>query len=54
MHLDIAAGDLSAAVAWAEDCGAERAAHQPQEGLVVMLDPAGHPFCLFRVADTSR
>ena len=47
MHLDFGVDDLSEAVAWALDCGAVRAAHQPQEGVVVLLDPEGHPFCLF-------
>ena len=47
IHLDIAADDLDAGVAWAVECGATLAAHQPQEGVRVMLDPAGHPFCLF-------
>ena len=27
--------------------GATRAAHQPRDDLRVLLDPAGHPFCLF-------
>ena len=48
IHLDIAAEDLEAAVAWAVDAGATVAAHQPQEGVRVMIDPAGHPFCLFQ------
>lgn len=47
MHLDIATDDLEAAVAAAVECGATPAAHQPQEGVRVMLDPDGHPFCLF-------
>jgi len=47
MHLDIGAADLDAAVAWATSCGARRAEHQPQAGVRVMLDPEGHPFCLF-------
>lgn len=47
MHLDIAVEDLEAGVAWAVECGATVAAHQPQEDVRVMLDPAGHPFCLF-------
>jgi catechol 2,3-dioxygenase-like lactoylglutathione lyase family enzyme len=47
-HLDIAVGDLEAAVAWALEAGAKPADHQPQEHVRVMLDPAGHPFCLFR------
>jgi hypothetical protein len=33
---------------FAESLGARVAEHQPQAGRVtVMLDPAGHPFCLF-------
>lgn len=46
-HLDVAVDDLEAGVAWAESLGAVRADHQPNEGVQVMLDPAGHPFCLF-------
>jgi catechol 2,3-dioxygenase-like lactoylglutathione lyase family enzyme len=47
LHLDIFVEDLSAAVAWALEAGATLAAFQPQEHVRVMLDPAGHPFCLF-------
>jgi catechol 2,3-dioxygenase-like lactoylglutathione lyase family enzyme len=47
MHLDIAVGDLDAGVAWAKEAGAVEASFQPQEHVRVMLDPAGHPFCLF-------
>jgi catechol 2,3-dioxygenase-like lactoylglutathione lyase family enzyme len=46
-HLDIEVSDLSAGVAEAIDAGAEVAGYQPQEHVRVMLDPAGHPFCLF-------
>jgi len=46
-HLDIAVEDLAAAVAWAEQAGATLAGYQPQEHVRVLLDPAGHPFCLF-------
>jgi catechol 2,3-dioxygenase-like lactoylglutathione lyase family enzyme len=46
-HLDIRVDDLAAAVAWAEACGARLAEVQPQERVRVMLDPDGHPFCLF-------
>jgi catechol 2,3-dioxygenase-like lactoylglutathione lyase family enzyme len=46
-HLDIAVEDLAAAVAWAARAGATEASYQPQERVRVMLDPAGHPFCLF-------
>jgi catechol 2,3-dioxygenase-like lactoylglutathione lyase family enzyme len=47
MHLDIGTDDMDAAVAHAIECGATEAAHQPQDGVRVMLDPDGHPFCLF-------
>jgi catechol 2,3-dioxygenase-like lactoylglutathione lyase family enzyme len=46
-HLDIAADDLDAAVRWALDVGATLADYQPQDEVRVLLDPAGHPFCLF-------
>jgi len=46
-HLDIAVDDLDEAVAWAIEVGATRAPVQPQLGVCVMLDPVGHPFCLF-------
>ena len=46
-HLDIAVGDLAEAVRWAIAAGATLAAVQPQDDVRVMLDPAGHPFCLF-------
>jgi predicted enzyme related to lactoylglutathione lyase len=47
MHLDIAVEDLDAGVAHAVELGARVADHQPQAGVRVMLDPEGHPFCLF-------
>ncbi len=46
MHLDIGVDDLEGAVAWAIEAGARLAEFQPQEDVRVMLDPAGHPFCL--------
>jgi catechol 2,3-dioxygenase-like lactoylglutathione lyase family enzyme len=46
-HLDIATNDLDTAVAWAVACGAALADAQPQDDVRVMLDPDGHPFCLF-------
>jgi catechol 2,3-dioxygenase-like lactoylglutathione lyase family enzyme len=49
-HLDIAVEDLAAGVAWAQEAGAVLADYQPQEHVRVMLDPAGHPFCLFASA----
>jgi catechol 2,3-dioxygenase-like lactoylglutathione lyase family enzyme len=47
IHLDIGVDDLDTAVAWALEAGATLADHQPQEGVRVLLDPDGHPFCLF-------
>ena len=51
LHLDIEVDDLEEAVAFALGVGAEEAEFQPQETVRVMLDPAGHPFCLY--LDTS-
>jgi catechol 2,3-dioxygenase-like lactoylglutathione lyase family enzyme len=48
MHLDFQVGDLEAAVAEALALGASLATSQPQENVRVLLDPAGHPFCLCR------
>lgn len=48
MHFDFQVGDLESAVAEAEELGATLAADQPNEGVRVLLDPAGHPFCLCR------
>ncbi len=47
MHLDIAVDDLEEAVEYAVEVGAELATFQPQDDVRVMLDPAGHPFCLY-------
>ena len=47
LHLDVAVDDLDAAVAASLDLGATAAAHQPQDTVRVMLDPEGHPFCLY-------
>jgi catechol 2,3-dioxygenase-like lactoylglutathione lyase family enzyme len=50
-HLDWWVEDLEAGVAWAIDCGALEASPQPSDRdlsrLRIMLDPAGHPFCLW-------
>lgn len=48
MHLDIEVDDLDAAVARAVEAGATVAEYQPQRDVRVCLDPAGHPFCLWR------
>lgn len=54
MHLDIGVADLDAGVAWAVAAGARVADHQPQQDVRVMLDPEGHPFCLFADPGLSR
>jgi hypothetical protein len=47
MHLDLAVDDLGQAEAEALRLGATRAEVQPApDRYVVLLDPAGHPFCL--------
>lgn len=51
MHLDFQVSDLAAAVAEAVALGASVATTQPQENVRVLLDPAGHPFCLCRDED---
>ncbi len=47
MHLDFEVTDLEAAVEHAIELGAELAEFQPQQNVRVLLDPAGHPFCLY-------
>ena len=46
-HLDIEVDDLEAGVRHALAAGAELAPFQPQDDVRVMLDPDGHPFCLW-------
>jgi catechol 2,3-dioxygenase-like lactoylglutathione lyase family enzyme len=47
LHLDVAVTDLPRAVAGAVRLGATEAQHQPMPDVWrVLLDPAGHPFCL--------
>ncbi len=47
IHLDVKVEDLEAAVGHARACGARLAEYQGRDDLRVMMDPAGHPFCLF-------
>jgi predicted enzyme related to lactoylglutathione lyase len=47
LHLDIETPDLPASVTRAVTLGATEAAFQPQPDVRVLLDPAGHPFCLW-------
>ena len=46
-HLEIRVSDLAAASAHAQRCGARVATFQPQDDVLVHLDPDGHPFCLY-------
>ncbi len=47
LHLDFEVSDLEAAVAHAVELGGELAEFQPQDDVRVILDPDGHPFCLY-------
>jgi predicted enzyme related to lactoylglutathione lyase len=51
LHFEIEVDDLDDAIAHVVAAGGRIADHQPedraQDQLRVMLDPAGHPFCLF-------
>jgi Glyoxalase-like domain len=53
VHLDLSAGPTvaatTAAVERAITWGAQRATHQPDSRWTVLLDPAGHPFCITQV-----
>lgn len=51
MHFEVQVDDLEAAVATAIEAGGTEAPWQPPdrnpERIRIMLDPAGHPLCLF-------
>ncbi len=47
LHLDFEVSDLAAAVDHAVSLGATPSDFQPQDDVRVLLDPAGHPFCLY-------
>jgi hypothetical protein len=50
MHLDVSVPDLDVAVEQAVALGARQADHQAQPTMWrVLIDPAGHPFCLTTV-----
>lgn len=46
-HLDFAVENVDEAVRAATAAGATLAEFQPHESTKILLDPAGHPFCLF-------
>ncbi len=47
LHLDFEVDDLAIASAHAVELGAQISEYQPQANVRVLLDPAGHPFCLY-------
>jgi catechol-2,3-dioxygenase len=47
LHLDVAVDELDDAVGDAVRLGATVAPYQPQDDVRVLLDPEGHPFCLY-------
>ena len=53
MHFEVGVHDLAAAVELALDAGGSAAPHHPPDQnpdqVRVMLDPAGHPFCLYQL-----
>ena len=51
VHLDLTAGDgVAAAAARAVEAGAVLAEYQPDPRWRILLDPAGHPFCITTIA----
>ena len=51
MHFEVLVDDLEAAVRLVRRSGGSEAPHQPPDRdptrIRIMLDPAGHPFCMF-------
>jgi catechol 2,3-dioxygenase-like lactoylglutathione lyase family enzyme len=52
-HLDIQVEGLDSEVERAVALGARLADHQPQDDVRVMIDPVGHPFCLWDPAELT-
>ena len=50
-HLDLAVADIDASAARAVELGASVADPQPGDTWRVLIDPAGHPFCLTDAAN---
>lgn len=50
-HLDLGVDDVDAAMATCVELGAREPDEQPGETWRVLLDPAGHPFCLTPAAN---
>ena len=47
LHLDFEVTGLEAETTRAVQLGAELPDHQPQKKVRVLLDPVGHPFCIY-------
>ena len=54
IHLDLYVRDLPAAVCYARAIGAKDSSRQFHSSYHIMLDPAGHPFCLTTNGPTIR
>ena len=53
-HLDFAVNDMEKAVEHAIHCGATMAKEQFSDDWTVLLDPAGHPFCLCQMKEVIQ
>lgn len=53
-HLDFHVEDMEEGVKHALSCGATLSEIQLEDGLRVMLDPAGHPFCIAPMPDWMK
>ena len=51
LHLDLGVRDVDTAVSEAVALGAQVASYQPPDDVRVLLDPEGHPFCLYADGD---
>lgn len=53
-HLDFHVENMEEGVEYALSCGATLSEIQLEDDLRVMLDPAGHPFCILPIPDWMR
>ncbi len=54
LHLDIEVDDLEGETTRAVAEGARLAGYQPQDDVRVLLDPSGHPFCLWSEGEPAQ
>ena len=50
LHLDFYSDDLEKEVNHAINCGAELSKAQYSDSWKIMIDPAGHPFCIVKIS----